>query len=123
MKKSTIIAAIAITVVGAAYAQAQGLTPALRNYQQKLESLPQGKDAGSGLSPAEQQKLEQSSEQLREKTVDEAKTLAMGTGPTLSCLQDCSTKFDSCNRSATDWFQRYLCNIDATKCTIACVAK
>jgi hypothetical protein len=108
--------------LGAAFAQAQGLSPALKNYQQKLESLPD-KGSAKGLSPAEQEKVEQQATQLREKTADEAKTLAMGSGSTLSCLQDCSTKFDSCNKSATDWFQRYLCNIDATKCTIACVGK
>jgi hypothetical protein len=40
-----------------------------------------------------------------------------------TCLGDCQFARDRCQSHAGDWFDNYLCNLQATGCTLGCFAK
>jgi hypothetical protein len=42
-------------------------------------------------------------------------------GSEMDCFNSCQTTHSRCMNSATDWFQRYLCNVGGGKCFLKCM--
>src|SRR5689334_18417645 len=130
-----LLASIAIAVAATALAQepsrtgSQRLSPAVRADQEQLNSLENERKSAAKLTPEQQKMLLQGAERLRLKSKADVEALPVGpggggvSGGTKMCLQDCETVYERCVRNAGDWFERYLCNLDAAKCTILCAGK
>jgi hypothetical protein len=51
------------------------------------------------------------------------RAIGPGGGSTMDCFGQCETEYSRCQNNAGDWFQRYLCKLDALSCVAGCVGR
>jgi hypothetical protein len=136
MKKLTVIAAALLISLPAQWASGQNPTQVqtqqriesprseqqeIGRYQQQIQRLQRRGQGSSGQKTEEDWKiLADEAGAIRNNIVSAMRKNNSSTGGTFSCMQSCETTYSQCINQAGDWFQRYLCNIDAARCLLRC---